>query len=116
VKTYRHAIIIDDDPDLCVLLKAILDDAIPMVRFAHSIESGKELLSAIKPDVIFLDNNLPDGQGINSIQAIKSISPNSLVVVITADDSKARAMAQGADIFIEKPLTTANIYNTLRAA
>ncbi|MBS1683404.1 MAG: response regulator, partial [Bacteroidetes bacterium] len=65
-------------------------------------------------DIIFLDNNLPDGQGINFITEIKSIAPQTALVMITAmGHAQDTALGFGADIFIEKPLTSANIYETL---
>ncbi len=77
MRNFEYALIIDDEVDLCVLLNAILKDIIPHIKFAHSIESGERLLMQLHPYVIFLDNNLPEGQGINRIREIKSISPES---------------------------------------
>jgi len=114
MKHYEYAVIIDDDTDLCLLLKAILKDLIPHIKFAHSIESGQKLLTQLKPDVIFLDNNLPDGQGVNRIQEIKSKSPGSLLVIITASTfSREQSIINGADLFLEKPFTYSNIYTAL---
>jgi CheY-like chemotaxis protein len=96
------------------LLKAILKDLIPHIKFAHSIESGQKLLAQLKPDVIFLDNNLPDGQGVNRIREIKSRSPGSLLVIITASAfSREQSLKNGADLFLEKPFTYFNIFKAL---
>lgn len=114
MKTYRHALIIDDDTDLCLLLKVILNTSIPDVKLAHSIESGEKLLKHSRPDVIFLDNSLPDGQGLNYIKEIKSISPESRLIIITANDNtRDEAMLNGADFFLDKPLTPAKIQEAL---
>jgi DNA-binding NtrC family response regulator len=114
MKNYEYALIIDDDTDLCLLLKAILKDLIPHIKFAHSIESGKKLLAQVKPDVIFLDNNLPDGQGVSRIEEIKSKSPGSLLVIITASTfSREQSLKSGADLFLEKPFTYSNIFTAL---
>lgn len=114
MKTYKHALIIDDDTDLCLLLKVILNTSIPDVKLAHSIESGEKLLRYLRPDVIFLDNSLPDGQGLNYIKEIKSISPESRLIIITANDNtRDEAMLNGADFFLDKPLTPAKIQEAL---
>ena len=114
MRHYENAVIIDDDTDLCLLLKAILKDIIPQIKFAHSIESGQKLLTQLKPDVIFLDNNLPDGQGVNRIEEIKSKSPHSLLIVITASAfSRDQSIKNGADLFVEKPFTYSNIFTAL---
>jgi DNA-binding response OmpR family regulator len=114
LKTLNRALIIDDDPDLCNLLKSILTDVIPEVNFVHTIALGHQALADIKPDIIFLDNNLPDGQGVNYIQSLKAMCASARLVVITAADyNKSIAMESGADDFIEKPLTQANIREAL---
>ena len=114
MKNYEYAVIIDDDTDLCLLLKAILKDLIPHIKFAHSIESGQKLLSQFKPDIIFLDNNLPDGQGVSRIEEIKSKSPGSLLIIITASAfSREQSLKNGADLFVEKPFTYSNIFKAL---
>jgi DNA-binding response OmpR family regulator len=117
MRNYEYALIIDDDTDLCILLKAILKDIIPHVKFAHSIESGQKLLTQLHPDVIFLDNNLPDGQGVSRIKEIKSKSPGALLVIITAAGfSREQSLENGADLFLEKPFTYSNIYGALDSA
>jgi DNA-binding NtrC family response regulator len=114
MRNYENALIIDDDTDLCLLLKVILKDLIPHVKFAHSIESGQRLLTQLKPDIIFLDNNLPDGQGVSRIKEIKSKSPGSLLIIITAAGfSREQSFKEGADLFLEKPFTYSNIFTAL---
>lgn len=111
----NNVVIIDDDYDLCLLLKNILEDSTVTVKFVHSIKTAKQLLAALKADIIFLDNNLPDGQGIDYIKEIKLISPQALLIIITAEDySKDKAIRDGADIFLEKPLIPSNIRGALQ--
>jgi two-component system OmpR family response regulator len=113
-KNYKIALIIDDDFDLCIVLKSILSDAFDNIQYTHTLQSGKELLTRLKPDIIFLDNNLPDGQGVNLIREIKESLPDSSVILITAmENSKEIAMKYGVDVFLEKPLTHAAIYHAL---
>lgn len=117
MRSFESALIIDDDTDLCILLKAILKDIIPHIKFAHSIESGERLLALLHPDVIFLDNNLPDGQGVSSIKEIKSMSPGAIVVMITAAGfTREQSLKNGADLFLEKPLSFSDIYSALKSA
>lgn len=111
---FKSALVIDDDQDLSMLLKAILASYIPSVSCAFTLSAGIQRVNEMKPDIIFLDNNLPDGQGINFITEIKSIAPQTSLVMITAmGHAQETALSYGADIFIEKPLTSANIYETL---
>jgi two-component system OmpR family response regulator len=117
VGNYKLALIIDDDDDLCQMLKTILNSTFDNVDFAHNLEMGKEFLSRSAPDVVFLDNNLPDGQGVTLIKYIKTNLSSTAVIVITAmGNSKEKAMEYGADVFLEKPLTYSSIFNAINKA
>jgi DNA-binding NarL/FixJ family response regulator len=66
--------------------------------------------------LVFLDNNLPDGQGIDFIPYLKLHYPDTRVIMVTANDSasdKKRAFQQGADGFLSKPLSLDLINRTL---
>ncbi len=86
---------------------------IPEVQFAQTLAEGKRLVEEFKPDVIFLDNNLPDGHGLHAITEIKETLPRAFMIFITAMDSpRDEAMALGADVFLEKPFS----YNSVQEA
>jgi two-component system OmpR family response regulator len=117
MENYKLAVIIDDDDDLCQMLKAILNSTFDNVQYTHNLEMGKELLSRLAPDVVFLDNNLPDGQGISLIKYIKTNLSSTAVILITAmGNSKEKALEYGADVFLEKPLTYTSIFNAINKA
>ena len=112
--TYKCALIIDDDVDLCSLLKAILARHVSEVIFVHSLANCREQIIEIMPEVIFIDNNLPDGKGIGFITELKALKPSARIVAISAMPGlKNAALENGADAFIEKPLTEANIKRAL---
>lgn len=56
-------LVIDDDADLRLLLKAYFEKRNCQVMLADTLENGMEALELFRPDHIFLDNNLPDGAG-----------------------------------------------------
>ena len=114
MKPYSCALIIDDDVDLCSLLKAILVKQVTDVLFVHSIANCREHINQMQPDVIFIDNNLPDGKGIAFIKELKMLRPGARIIAITAMPGlKKVAFENGADAFIEKPLSEANINRAL---
>jgi two-component system, OmpR family, response regulator len=114
VKKFSTALIIDDDIDICTLLKSMLNNIIAEVQFTQTLVGSKKLLKSFNPDIIFLDNNLPDGEGINLISEIKSLSPSSIIVFITASrPSGHKALSSGANAFLEKPLTYNAILDVL---
>ena len=104
----HEALIIEDEVDICFLLQGILKKKKLRTTFVNNIHQAQDILSETDPGILFLDNNLPDGQGIDMIPNIKSHHPSTRIVVITADDTavnRSRALAAGADFFIGKPFT-----------
>lgn len=96
------------------MLKTVLSGSINEIQYAHSLESGKKILKEFEPDIIFLDNNFPDGQGLDLIKEVKTFCPSSHLIFITAiENSKGKALEYGADAFLEKPLTYRSIETAL---
>ena len=67
-------VIIDDEPDSCLLWKAFLTQLQYNVFTALTLREGLALLDSVRPDVIFLDNNLPDGLGWDHLGEIRDRS------------------------------------------
>ncbi|MFT3682086.1 MAG: response regulator [Ferruginibacter sp.] len=107
-KLINKAFIIDDEMDICFLLSSLLRQKKITAEFAGTIKEAKTVLESKEPELIFLDNHLPDGLGVNFISKIKELHPSTKVVMITADDTPAdrdKAMAAGADYFLGKPFS-----------
>lgn len=102
----KTALIVDDEADTCFLLKNILDQKGFNTRFVHSLAGAKSALEKDVPHVIFLDNHLKDGHGIEFIPYLKRSYAGMKIIIITAFDTsgdKQNAYAEGADYFIGKP-------------
>jgi two-component system, OmpR family, response regulator len=101
-------LIIDDEIDICYLLSGILKQKMLKTSYVNSLSEAEVALRNDPPSLIFLDNHLPDGFGLDFIQYIKNNYPATKIIMITAHDSAAernRAYNEGADIFISKPFT-----------
>ena len=110
-------LIIDDEKDICMLLGAMLKKFGYTSYTANSITEGRQKLQEIKPDLVFLDINLPDGLGFSIIPKIKERYPEAKIIMISAYDSskeKNRALIEGADNFISKPFNSNTIKETLQ--
>jgi len=110
------ALIVDDEQDVCFLLSSILKNKRLQTNCVNSISEAKKLLAKENPSIIFLDNHLPDGFGINFIEEIKKLKPDVKIVMITAHDTKTdkeKAYLQGVDFFIGKPFTRENVFNVI---
>lgn len=113
------ALIIDDETDICFLLSSILKQRNYNTVFARSLaEAGEKLEAQTDYSVIFLDNHLPDGLGVNNIGQIKEKCPASRIIMITAHDTtsdREKAQQEGVDSFIGKPFSKEIIFKTLES-
>ena len=110
------ALIVDDEIDVCYLLSTILKNKNLQANYVNSITEAKRVLMEESPSIIFLDNHLPDGFGINFIEEIKKLRPRAKIVMITAHDTpydKDKAYLEGVDQFIGKPFTRDTIFRTI---
>jgi len=110
------ALIVDDEVDVCYLLSAILRHKNMQATYVNSIGDAKRVLSEQNPSLIFLDNHLPDGFGVNFIEEIRSLYPAVKIIMITAHDTttdRNKAYEKGVDHFIGKPFTRDVIFKTL---
>ena len=114
-----RALIIDDEVDICFLLKNILRNKNVQAHHVTSLSEAEKTLQELQPPLVFLDNHLPDGMGVNYISKLKQVHPQAKVIMITAHDTAAdreKAYKQGADFFISKPFTKEIILETIKRA
>ena len=105
------ALIVDDETDICYLLKDILQRKFQSIA-VNSLAEAKRYLQANEPTLIFLDNKLSDGFGMDHIHLFKEIYPSMKIIMITASDNfedKEKALDEGADYFINKPFSVKTI-------
>jgi two-component system, OmpR family, response regulator len=80
----KSVLIIDDETDFCLLMKNYFARRNYEVYIFHTLEEGMRNLEKINPDIIFLDNNLPDGLGWEKTDFIRENFPNALINLISA--------------------------------
>src|SRR5215467_13847705 len=100
-------LIIDDDPDVQEVLKDRLESLGYRAVPALTGKQGLALLDEESPEMVFLDIELPDTNGLEALQAIRKRQNDVAVVIITAYGTIERAvqaMRDGAYDFIQKPL------------
>jgi len=80
----RKVLVIDDEIDFCQLLKAFFIRKQYQVFICHTLREGLRQLDKILPDILFLDNNLPDGLGWDQAPDIAEKYPKLLLILISA--------------------------------
>ncbi len=111
-----EALIIDDDCDFFYLLSEILKEKNILTSQAENLVEAENLLKKNIPDLIFLDNRLPDGIGIDFIRSIKNSCPNSKIIAFSGDDTlsnQKKALREGALDFLSKPTTLQKINSVI---
>jgi len=109
-------LIIDDETDICYLLSTLLKQKNLETDYVNTLSDAALALKKETPGIIFLDNHLPDGLGLNFIEYIKNHYPAVKIVMITAHDTadaRKHALKEGAEAFISKPFTRDTIYKTV---
>lgn len=105
-------LIIDDEMDICFLLSKMLAKKHVDSQYANSIADATTLLNNNSPDMVFLDNHLSDGRGIDFAEYIKHKYPETRIIMISAFDNfsdRKNAKKMGIDDFIGKPFSSESI-------
>lgn len=99
-------LIIDDETDFCLLMKSYFMRKNYKVFIAETLKAGLELLEALVPDILFLDNNLPDGFGWSQTNGILKQNPAIKIYLISAYKPSAEEFKDLANVNIwEKPIS-----------
>jgi len=102
-----NILIVDDDPDVQEVLKDRLESLGYRAVPALTGRQGLELLDKESAQMVFLDIELPDMNGLEALKAIRKRQDDVAVVIVTAYGTIERAvqaMKDGAYDFIQKPL------------
>ena len=103
-----HVLVVDDEPGLRETIAIALRRAGFDVVAAPGTRQAKSALSQGRFDVVVTDLVMPDGSGIDVLNAAREHDPTTQVVVITAyatTDQAVRAMRAGAYDFVQKPFS-----------
>ena len=111
------ALIVDDEADICILLKDILQNKFESSSVT-SLAAANQYLQTNEPALIFLDNKLSDGFGIENIHVFKLKYPATKIIMISACDNlneREIALHEGADVFINKPFSIKTIWDAVQS-
>jgi DNA-binding NarL/FixJ family response regulator len=114
------ALIIEDEPHVIVLLRGLLKQlGIETIWDAADGAAGLVEAAARKPDVVLLDLNLPQVDGLVILQKLKAAHPKLPVIVVSAQSTMRtinRARELGAVQFVVKHLAKADVLQLLSDA
>lgn len=101
-----RAIIVEDEDNSRELLRTAIDnftEGIEVIGEAFNVASGVDTINRLKPDVLFLDIELPDGKGFDILDKIDA-GQYKVVFVTAYDDFAIKAIRYAAIDYLVKPL------------
>lgn len=114
-----HVLIVDDIAETRENIKRLLqfESDIEVVGGAQSGGQAIEMARELKPDVVIMDINMPDMDGISATEAILQDVDFAQIVILSVQNEPnymQRAMLAGARGFIAKPPSSDELINTIR--
>ncbi|HET9367685.1 MAG: KDP operon transcriptional regulatory protein KdpE [Candidatus Udaeobacter sp.] len=112
------ALIVDDEPQIRRLLRVVLEGENYQVQEAENGQQGLTEIANRRPAIILLDLGLPDMEGLEVLKRLREWSEAPVLVLSVRDDeqSKVAALDSGAEDYVTKPFSTAELLARLRAA
>ncbi len=112
-------LVVDDEAANVASLERIFQREGMRVLTAESAKAALELARGHRIEVVLTDLMMPGVTGVELLRAVKQVSPDTEVVLMTAYgtvESAVQAMREGAYDFVEKPLKRMNIVKTVKKA
>lgn len=113
---HARILVIDDDPANLDLLRRILEpQGYTELHTTADPFKATEIVQELHPDLILLDLWMPGMDGLQLLETLRSRTPPGAylpILVLTSDssqDAKRRALASGANDFLTKPLSPAEV-------
>lgn len=103
----QKLLVIDDDPSNCELLSLHFQYQKYEVQTALTGREGLDKVKTFAPQIILLDNRLPDMTGLSVLKEIRTVDENTFIIIMTAFidmDTTIQAMKAGAFEYINKPI------------
>ena len=115
-----HILIADDHPVFRFGLRALLN-AMPDTEVVGEVTTGEDVIAlagSVRPDVILMDINMPDVNGIEATRRIRDTNPDIRILIVTMleDDSVFAAMRAGARGYVVKGAEPSEVLRAIRAA
>ena len=106
----KKMLVVEDQGEMCLILDLILSERKFEPDYVNNLLDADEYLQKNKPSLIFLDNKLPDGYGVDFISYVKKKYPKIKIIMISGfGTARDVALENGADVFLEKPFSLDNV-------
>ena len=102
---YKKILVIDDDKNICEMLKIYMENEGYEVKTANDGAEGVNYFKMYEPDIVLLDIMLPKKDGWQVCREIREIAPKPVIMITAKGDvfDKVLGLELGADDFVVKP-------------
>ncbi|ABA59461.1 two component, sigma54 specific, transcriptional regulator, Fis family [Nitrosococcus oceani ATCC 19707] len=115
--TVPHILVVDDEPDIRILIREILEDENYRVSIAENGTTARQVWQNDPPDLLLLDIWIPDIDGISLLREWIQGHPKGAPVIMMSGhgtvETAVQAIRLGAVDYIEKPLSMAKLLLTV---
>lgn len=111
-------VLVEDDPDVAVMLSHHLRRAGWAVSVAASLSEARVLLHQAPWDLLILDRKLPDGDGVELCREIRMDAAHGYILMLTgegSEEAKLEGFSGGADDYVTKPFRIPELIARIRA-
>ncbi len=113
-------LLVDDIVDIRENVRKLLsfERDFKVVGMARTGREGLAMAKELRPDIVIMDINMPDLDGIQATTQIVNSAPSTGVIILSAQQDAVYlrlAMMAGAKAFVTKPPSPDDLYNTIRA-
>lgn len=114
-----NVLIVDDIPETRENLRKLLyfESDIVIVGTAENGQKAVEQAKKLQPDIVLMDINMPDMDGITATETISRVAPRSQIIMMSVQsetDYLRRSMMAGAKYFLTKPFTSEELSSSIR--
>lgn len=111
-------LLVEDEKNICDFISTSLSAQDYRISTAHTGKEALPIITSQCPDLILLDLGLPDMDGMEIIQQVRTWSSIPIIVLSarTQEQEKVRALDLGADDYLTKPIGTSELLARIRTA
>lgn len=111
---------VDDEEDIRFVAKLMLDPSDHQLEEAGTVQEAFDRLEESLPDLILLDIRLPDGDGFDVLEKLRSDERYSAIPVVmlsahSSPETMAKATSEGSAAYLVKPFTERDLMRTLES-
>lgn len=117
--THKTSILlVEDEKNICDFISAALANQDYKIEEAHSGKEALPIITSQCPDLILLDLGLPDIDGLEVIEQVRTWASIPIIVISarTQEQEKVKALDLGADDYLTKPIGISELLARIRTA